>query len=366
MRQLVIFVVALFLLAPLNGFAQRQSYSFTIEQQEDPAYMLYKTGYNLVLQSNWKDAQKKFEQVMKFYPKSMYRDDASYWYAYCLKYQDQKKAAGALKKYLTEFPKSRYRSDALEDLAELQARIQQSIVLRADSIHRNRLHVNVPEITVDVPTTPDRLIYHDWDFAPGEELAVGIFSHEMQDEMEWGFLRPWFPSKLSKDVDENTRLKISALRGIAADRDSESFRTVKDILLDRSESPRLREEALRLFSRYEEFETLLTFKDIAKSDPERRLRHGAIYYIGKHERDKDGAAGTLIELYTSTPKDSTRLKERLLYSIAKTRTERGMDFLVSISNSNEDYKLRESALYWLGKYGEGKKKKALYEILKRK
>ncbi|MEK6571529.1 MAG: hypothetical protein AABZ61_09175 [Bacteroidota bacterium] len=43
-----------------------------------------------------------------------------------------------------------------------------------------------------------------------------------------------------------------------------------------------------------------------------------------------------------------------------------MDFLVSVSNSNEDYKLRESALYWLGKYGEGKKRKALYEILRRK
>lgn len=365
MRHLVIFVVVLFLLAPLNGFAQRQSYSFSIEQQEDPAYMLYKTGYNLVLQSNWKDAQKKFEQVMKFYPKSSYRDDASYWYAYCLKYQDQKKGLEAFRKHLTEFPKSRYRSDVLEDLAELQARLQQNIVVMGDSLRRHRVQVKVPEITVNVPA-PGVHFYEDWDFPFGDQLVVSIFTDEMQDEIEWGLMQPWFRSRVSKDLDENTRLKISALRGIAADRDSESFRTVRDILLDRSENPQLREQALRLFVGYRNFDILPPLKDLAKNDPHHRLRHGAIYYIGRYERDKEGAAGTLIELYTSTPKDSARLKERLLYSIAKTRTEKGMDFLVSIANSSEDYKIRESALYWLGKYGEGKKKKALYEILKRR
>ncbi len=224
--------------------------------------------------------------------------------------------------------------------------------------------MRVPNIQVEVP---DIRIYQNWDvdFPPGDQMVVSVFSDEMQDEMEWGLVQPWFPSR-SKDLDENTRLKISALRGIAAERDSESFRTVRDILLDRNENPRLREEALRLLSRYQKFDILPTLKDVAKIDPERRLRHGAIYYIGKYERDKEGAANTLIELYAATLKDSTKLKERLLYSIARTKTDKGMDFLVSVSNSNEDYKLRESALYWLGKYGEGKKRKALYEILKRK
>lgn len=363
MRSVIMSIGAVVLLATSNLFGQMLTISFTIAQQDDPAYMLYKTGYNLILQSRYKDAQRKFEEVLKFYPKSSYLDDASYWYAYSLRYQDKKRAIDALKKHLTQFPKSRYRSDALEDLAELQARVQQSMVVRADTLRGNRLRVNVPEITVDTPT-PDRRIYHDWDFAPGEELAVGIFLGEMQDEMEWGSLWPWFSPK--KNLDENTRLKISALRGIAAEKDSESFRTVRDILLDRSENLQLREQALRLFAGYRRFDLLPTLKDVAKTDPEHRLRLGAIYYICKYDRDKEGATDALMEIYHSTPKDSVRLKKRLLYSIAKTRSEKGMDFLVSIANSNEDYKLRESALYWLGKYGGGKGKKALYEILKRK
>ncbi len=268
----MIFFIAFLSLAIPDSFGQQLSYSFSIEQQDDPAYKLYKDGYSLVLDAKWKDAQKKFEEVLKLYPNSSYRDDASYWSAYCLKYQDWKKAIDALRKFLKDFPKSSYRGDALEALCP-----------------------------------------------------------------SWNFRRS-----------------------------RESFRTVRDILLDRNENARLREEALRIISRYQKFDILPTLKDVAKNDPERRLRHGAIYYIGKFEKDKDAATGVLIELYTATPKDSTQLKERLLYSIARTRTEKGMDFLVNIAKSEEDSKLRESALYWLGKYGEGKKKKALYEILKKK
>jgi tetratricopeptide (TPR) repeat protein len=363
MRNPMIFLVALLIPTALYSTAQRSFEGWSFEQQDDPAYQLYKTGYNLILQSNWKDAQKRFEEVLKLYPTSSYRDDANYWYAYCLKYQNERKAIGALRKFLREFPKSSYRSDALEDLAELQTRIQRNIVVLPDSFPRGGIHVQIPDIQVKVPAIN---VYQDWDWDfPGDRFAVSAFSDEMQDEMEWGY-GYWPLVGKDKNLDENTRLKISALRGIAADHDSESFQTVRDLLVDRSESPRLREEALRIFSRYEKFDILPTLKDVAKNDPDRRLRHGAIYYIRKSGRDKEAAAGTLIELYTATPKDSTTLKERLLYSIARTGTRRGSDFLVNIAKSNEDYSLRESALYWLGKYGEGKKKKALYEILKQK
>jgi len=363
MRYRVIFLVVLLVPAAFCSTAQRSFESRSRERLDDPAFELYKTAYNLVLQSNWKDAQMKFEEVLRLYPKSSYRDDASYWYAYCLKYRDERKAIDALRKFLREFPKSSYRGDALEDLAELQTRMQRNIVVLPDSLPSGRIGVHGPGIHVNFPSIN---IFQDWDWDfPSDRFAVSVFTDEMQDEMEWGY-GYWPLAGKDKNLDENTRLKISALRGIAADRDSESFQTVRDLLIDRSENPRLREEALRVFSRYEKFDILSTLREVAKNDPDRRLRHGAIYYIGKYGRDKDAAAATLIELYTSTPKDSAKLKERFLYAIARTGTSRGSDFLVSVAKSDEDYGLRESALYWLGKYGEGKKKKALYEILKGK
>jgi hypothetical protein len=361
MKNFLILLAAI--LIPVMSYSSRQpdSESGTFEQQDDPAYELYKTGYNLILQSDWRGAQRKFEEVLKLYPKSSYLDDANYWYAYALKHMNERKAIEVLKKFLREFPKSSYRGDALEDLAELQTRIQRNIVVFPDSFPTGGIHVRVPGIG---GRTPIINFYQDWEF-PEDRFAVTALSDEMQDEMDWGY-GFWYPNENNKNLDENTRLKISALRGIAADRDSESFRTVCDILIDRSENPILREEALRLFSRYEKFDILPTLKEIAKNDPDLRLRHGSIYYIGKYGRDREAAAGALIELYTATPKDSSKLKERLLYTIARTATNRGSDFLVSVAKSSEDYNLRESALYWLGKYGEGKKKKALYEILKQK
>jgi tetratricopeptide (TPR) repeat protein len=346
--------------SPGQGF----TYGFTLQSPEDPAYALYREGYNLVLQGSWKEAQKKFDEVLRHHPKSSYRDDASYWRAYCLKYWDEKKAVESLKRFLKEYPTSSYRSDALEDLAEIQTRIQTNILVVQDSLLRHRVHVQVPQIDIDIPEIH---FYPNWDadFPPSDRIAVRVFTDEMQEEMEWAF-GSWTRSGRDRKLDENTRLKISALRGIAADQDAESFKTVRDILLDRSENARLREEALRLFSRFRKFDLLPTLFDVAKSDPERHLRTGAIYYIGRYDKDKEGATGTLIRLFSATPKDSTRLREGLLYSIARTRSDTGMDFLVNVAKSDEDYNLREAALYWLGKYGEGSKKKALYEILKRR
>jgi muconolactone delta-isomerase len=364
MKKLMMFVVAFTFLGSMESLGQPPAYGLNLESQDDPGYKLYREGYNLVLEANWKEASRKFDELLRTYPKSLYRDDAGYWKAYSLKYVDEKKAVESLKTFLKEFPRSSYRGDALQDLAELQARIQGRVVVFGDSIRPGRIRVEVPDLDVDIP---DVQVFQNWDadFPFGDRVAVRVFSDEIRDNIEWGYGYA-FSTGRAMDLDENTRLKISALRGVAAERDSESYRTVRDILLDRKENARLREEALRLISRYQKFDILPSLKDIAQNDPDQRLRHGAIYYIARYGKDKDRAAGTLIDLYFASPKDSLRFRERLLSSIASTRANKGMDFLINVVKSDENSQLRESALYWLGRYGEGKKKQALYEILKRK
>ena len=58
--------------------------SWSDDQQNDPAYELYKTGYNLILEERWKDAQNRFAELVTRYPKSEYVDEAHYWTAYAL------------------------------------------------------------------------------------------------------------------------------------------------------------------------------------------------------------------------------------------------------------------------------------------
>ena len=364
MKSMMMIFLGVLLTFALESLAQPQSYSLNFAQEEDPAYKIFKQGYKLILQVNWKEAQKKFSELQRHYQNSSYYDDASYWYAYSLKYEDEKKAGKALKKFLKEFPRSSYRGDALEDLAELQARSGKNFIVIGDSLLQKRLAVEAPDLQMKVH---DFQIHQNWDpdFSFQHHLAVSMLTEVMKEEMDWQFGSS-FRFGREKDSDEKTKLRIYALRGIAAEGDSESFRAVNTILLDRTENPRLREEALRLLTRYKNFNFLSTLKEVAKNDPQHRLRHGAIYYIGRYNKDKDAASEALIELFRANPKDRTKLKERLLYYIARIRTDRGMDFLVSVAKSDENYNLRESALYWLGRYGEGKKKEALYEILKRR
>jgi HEAT repeat protein len=337
MKKLALCLAALFFVIASECFGQQLSYNIVIEQQEDSGYKLYKEGYNLILQSNWKDAVRKFQKVLRFYPKSSYRDDSNYWYAYALKYQDEKKAVDALKKFLREFPKSSYRSDALEDLAELQTRFEKNIAVLADSLHRKSLHVQVPDIQVEVYDLPE----------------ITILANKMRDEVDWGFGVPT-PIQRTRELDENTRLKLVALRGISAVHDTESFRTLREILLDRTEHPQLRIEALGTLGQYREFDIFSTLEDIAKNDPDIGLREGAIFFLGTSEKDKEAVVTTLINVYTGTPKENRSIKERLVSSIGQLRTKKGMDFLVNVAKSDPDNRMREGAIYFIGTYEKDK------------
>jgi len=364
MKLIAALFVTTFLVFVTNSSAQSRTYSFAIEQQDDPAYHLYKSGYDLVLQANWKDAQKKFEQILKMYPKlSRYYDDASYWYAYCLKYQDQKKALDAYKKYLKEFPGSRYRRDALEDLAELQTRIQRNLVVFTDSLlrkaaevqrvndslyrHGQKLRVQGPEIPEIHIVTPDlenfRIDIPD----------VTILANRITDELEWGFGTVPQIQK-ARDLDKNTRLKLAALRGIAADRDAESFSTVRDFVLDRREHPQLRIEALTLLARYGEFDIFPVLEEIAKNDPDAQLRIYAVDLLGRSEKNKDAIVGKLIDLYAAAPKEDRKMKEHLISSIGRLGTRNGTDFLVKVAKSDPESRMREGAIYFIGTYEKDK------------
>ncbi len=360
MRYIAALFVTIFFAFVTNSFGQQRAYSFTLEQQDDPGYVLYKSGYHLVLQANWKDAQKKFEQILKFYPKvSKYYDDASYWYAYCLKYQDQKKALEAYKKYLKEFPTSRYRRDALEDLAELQTRVQKNIIVFTDSLIRrsaeiqrmnDSLYRHGRKLRVQVPEIPDiHVVLPDLENFRIDIPDVAIMANRMSDELEWGIGA--FPQiQRARDLDKNARLKLAALRGIAADQDEDSFNTVKDFLLDRREHPQLRIEALSLLGRYRDFDTFPILEEIAKNDPDTQLRIYAIDLFGRSGKNKDVIAEKLIDLYAMAPKEPREMKERLISSIGRLKTKKGRDFLIRVAKTDPDTRMREGAIYFIGTY----------------
>src|SRR5512140_2661222 len=98
----------------------RPAVTVAAERPDDPAYNDYRDGYRLILEERWADARKKFDQLLRKYKKSEYRDDAAYWTAYALKHVDARKAAQAYQEFFRKYPGSNYVDDAVADYAELQ------------------------------------------------------------------------------------------------------------------------------------------------------------------------------------------------------------------------------------------------------
>lgn len=86
--------------------------------QDDPGLTLYKAGYSAILSKQWTDARKKFEELLRKYPRSKYVDAAEYWNAYALAQTDRRKGADAYRKFIRKYKGggSEYLDDAVADM----------------------------------------------------------------------------------------------------------------------------------------------------------------------------------------------------------------------------------------------------------
>ncbi len=85
------------------------------DYQDDPAHSLYKEGYSLILSKKWVEARKKFDQLVKKYPKSRYVGAAEYWTAYSYSKTNEDRARDMYRKFIERNPESEYLDDAVAD-----------------------------------------------------------------------------------------------------------------------------------------------------------------------------------------------------------------------------------------------------------
>ena len=145
-----------------------------------------------------------------------------------------------------------------------------------------------------------------------------------------------------------------------------SFQALKEVALDKSQSPRLREAALEVLTEYKKFDVVSVFLEIAKNDTSTRLQSSAVDYLTEHIKDKNRSVETLIELYHAIPKNRREQRESIFYSIAEVGNEKAIDFLATVAKSDNDYDMRREAIYYLGSIGNEKARTVLYDILKGK
>jgi tetratricopeptide (TPR) repeat protein len=384
------------------------------DNKRDPAYKIYKEGYDLVLDERWEEARKKLREVAKTYPKSEYVDDAEYWSAYALMHIDKKKAAESYERFIQRFPKSQYYDDAVADLSDLKggAFVRATSSASGPSVatsSSSRMY------TTDSTGAHWTVFTHPADGSPSESMGPtpktgrgvpkpGSWNGKTLFGYRFKYGTAPAARQLSQalrlqsrtlnairlprtlvgtpvpmpemapgwndrddDLDQETRLKMEALEELGSGKqDSTAFRALRDIVLDRSQNPRLRMAAMEGLVDFKKYDVLPVFLEAAKKDTSQEIQNAAIDNIGMLTNDKNRSVETLIELFDVIPRSRNDQRENVFYSIAEVGNERAVDFLAKVARTHENYDLRREAVYYLGSIGSDHARAALYEILQGK
>ena len=305
--------------------------SFDGDDQDDPAYAVYKAGYKLILEEKWQDARKKLAEVMAKYAKSKYVDDAQYWIAYSWKQSDQKKAIEMYRKFLKDYPKSNYYDDAVADLNRLE---------HPEGVPGGMVAV-APYVAVHMPPPPSTAVV-----AP----SVAALAADA--------------AQLASGNSDNpeVRMKIDALYALTRGKsDEKTLELLKGIVLDKEQPREMREAALMVLRNQKDRDVSDIFVQILKSESDEKLKATAIFWLGQRARDKKGGDEKTIALLLQTAQDqseSREVREAALHALAGINRPESIDLFVQIAKTDPNKSVRQSALYAISRSARFDEQKA--------
>jgi len=337
---------------------------------DDPAFAVYREGYNLILEERWEDARKKFAELVRRHPRSAYLDEASYWTAFSWKQSDRRKAMEAYQRFVRDYPRSTYLDDAVADLQLLEVE---------EELHRVRQQLRAPEpppeFRVRIPEEFRRL---------EEEFARQIQSHEelarsrLQISREGDSLLARIPELhvrlhvTREKTDPETRLQLEVLQALSEGGDDpRTGQALREFVLDRKHPAPLRISALYILAESHVHDNQKVFLEVARGDTNEEIQRTAIELIARSGRGRRQSVEQLIELFRTfdgtslTPGSSTGRLGTTLYAIATIGDERATEFLADVARSHPNYAIRGDAVFYLGTIGSENARAALLRLLER-
>ncbi len=349
-------LVALFLACGLsNAFAagpvpEGPAIVAGADRPDDPAYADYREGYRLILDERWAQAMKKFEQLLRTYRKSEYRDDAAYWKAYAEKHLDARKAARAYQEFFRNYPGSSYLDDAVADYAELQAAAQRP----PDSLQISITIPPLPGLPADLPASVRVMTYNVRKLERALRREMDPVRVMVYKEMPPRMIR----ERISEErLDRATGARVEALAALGRRADDTSVvATLREVALDRHQPVPMRQVALYSLSRSRTSYAFPVFVQVAKSDTNGEIRSSAVYCIAEAGKRDPNSAKALQEIYEAIPHHEVDQRVTVVDVIGTTGDTHALDFLVQVARTSTDPEVATAAIEGIGETRAGKEK----------
>ena len=107
---------------------------------------------------------------------------------------------------------------------------------------------------------------------------------------------------------------------------------------------RLISEAMVAIAAHQAPEAVTTLIDLARRDPDSRVRGDALFWLAQRAGEK--AAGTITDAILNDP--DTKVKERAVFALSQFPRDEGVPKLIEVARTNRNSRVRQQAIFWLG------------------
>lgn len=128
---------------------------------------------------------------------------------------------------------------------------------------------------------------------------------------------------------------------------------------DESASRHLVSEGVFAITAHQAPEALTTLIDLARNEPEARVRTDALFWLAQRAGAK--AAGTITDAIENDP--DTKVKERAVFALSQMPVDEGVPRLIDVARNNRNPRVRKQAIFWLGQSKDPRALKFFEEIL---
>ncbi len=332
----------------LNRFVQSTNSS-------DSAMKVFRVGRDLIEDEKWEQAEKRFRDFLREYPKHKEADAAIYWLAFTQKKQQHfAEAERLLVKLNNEYPKSNWLDDAKALRLEIApsvgnvAYVTQVISpIPAPRVRPNAAPAPAVAPTPDVqdlpaPPEPATAII----FSGGQGIALAPIAPLPAIAQDFGgFSGMKILGQASSGMDEKDEIKAIALQSLMQSNPERALPYISEILKNDSKASKgLKEMAVRLLSHSRGPYSVTMLLDLARNQSDPKLRRSAIYSLSSVEDDK--VFDLLSELATKS--DDAEISKAALRALASHRSQKAQDLIVKLASTAQSPLVRRDAILFLG------------------
>jgi HEAT repeat protein len=335
----------------------------------DTGDSLWRRGRIAISDESWDRAAESFREIVDRYPRSAYAGDALYWEAFALqrlgRQSDLRRAVAALERQKDDYGNAQTLKSG--DSGALLTRLKGRLARGGDAAAAVDVAELADEIaSVSVAATARALAEAE----PAMRAALAAVEPAMRAGLaearaELAHLRGGFegeqgdiPPGCEGAIDDE---RIEALNALMQMNGDQALPILKRVLQRRDKcSEILRRKAVFLVSQQEGDAAADILVEVAKTDPDRRTREDAVFWLSQTGSER---AAEVLEAILLDKSADREMQKKALFSLAQSETPRsGRALREFVRREDVDPEVRAEAIFWLGESGDGEHSAFLREL----